>query len=112
MPPDADDASATREWAAQIKEAGWTAIKTLDVDSMWQRYDPECREPAHEPLGRNLSAADLRRAERQMAHLRDGFREDVDISVHCHWALDLRDAIALKSAWRRGGPAGWRIRSR
>ena len=102
-PPDPDDGAACREWAAQMKAAGWTAIKTLDVDSMWQRYDTGCREPAHEPLGRSLSATDLRRAERQMAHLRDGFGDDVDIAVHCHWTLDLPDAIALAervAPWR------------
>lgn len=95
MPPDADDAAACADWAAGMKAAGWTAIKTLDVDSMWQRYDPECREPGHEPLGRSLTASDLRRAERQMGHLRDGFGDDVDIAVHCHWSLDLPDAVAL-----------------
>lgn len=103
MPPDADDPGACHEWAAQMVEAGWTAIKTLDVDSMWQRYDPEFKEPGHQPLGRSLSAADLRRAERQMANLRDGLGDDVDIAVHCHWALDLPDAIALAervAPWR------------
>jgi len=95
-PDHAEALSACKEYAQQVKAAqGWTAIKTIDVDSMWQRYDPECQEPGHEPLGRTLTLKDLRLAEQIMDNMRQAFGEDYDIAVHCHWALDLRDAQLL-----------------
>jgi L-alanine-DL-glutamate epimerase-like enolase superfamily enzyme len=96
LPERAHELSGCMEWAARLKdEEGWTAIKTIDVDSMWQRYDPECREDGHEPLGRSLSEKDLKLAETIMVNLRKAFGDDYDIAVHCHWALDLRDAQRL-----------------
>lgn len=95
-PAHAESLSACKEYAARIKEQeGWTAIKTIDVDSLWQRYDPDCREHGHEPLGRSLTLKDLRLAETIMDNMRQAFGEDYDIAVHCHWALDLRDAQRL-----------------
>lgn len=45
-PDGADDPAVCRDYATQIKdEQGWSAIKTIDVDSLWQRYDPESRQP-------------------------------------------------------------------
>jgi L-alanine-DL-glutamate epimerase-like enolase superfamily enzyme len=95
LPPHLEEYSACEEYAAKTREEGWTAIKTLDVDTMHQRYDPQFREPGHEPLARTLSAADLKRSEKIMANLRRAFGDEFDIAVHCHWALDLRDALAL-----------------
>ncbi len=95
LPPHLEDYSACEEYAAQTREEGWTAIKTLDVDTMYERYDPGFDEPGHEPLARTLSAADLARSEKVMANLRRAFGDEFDIAVHCHWALDLRDALAL-----------------
>lgn len=95
-PDHAESLSACKEYAEQIKsEQGWTAIKTIDVDSMWQRYDPECREPGHEPLARTLTLKDLRLAETIMGNMRLAFGENYDIAAHCHWSLDLCDAQQL-----------------
>lgn len=99
MPADLLDPAACRDWAAQLRdEQGYTAIKSVDVDSTWQRVDPQCREPGHEPLARTLTTADLRRSERSMDNLRAAFGEEFDIAVHCHWRLDLPDATRLARA--------------
>lgn len=95
-PDGADDPAVCRDYAAQIKdEQGWSAIKTIDVESLWQRYDPESRQPGHESLSRSLTEADLRLSERIMQNMRTAFGDDFDIIVHCHWMLDLRDAQRL-----------------
>ena len=95
-PDGADDLAACRDYADRLKdEQGWTAIKTIDVDSMWQRFDPACKQPGHEPLGRSLTEADLKLSERIMQNMRTAFGDDYDIIVHCHWMLDLRDAQRL-----------------
>ena len=94
-PPGAEDLSVCEEYAAELAEPGYTAIKTIDADSLWQRYDPECREPGHEPMGRNMTPGDLKLAEQIMSNMRRAFGDDCGIAVHCHWALDLRDALAL-----------------
>ena len=96
LPAHADELSSCRECAAELKdEQGWSAIKTIDVDSMWERYDPNCLEHGHEKTGRSLSTKDLKLAEKIMANMREAFGDDFDIAVHCHWALDLRDAQRL-----------------
>jgi L-alanine-DL-glutamate epimerase-like enolase superfamily enzyme len=95
-PDRADELFACMDYAAQIRdEQGWTAIKTIDVDSMWQRYDPDCREVGHEPFSRSLSEKDMKLAEKIMGNMRRAFGDDYDIAVHCHWMLDLRDAQRL-----------------
>lgn len=105
-PMHAEDLSVCKDYAARIKdEEGWTAIKTIDADSLWQRYDPECRQHGHEPLSRSLTAADLRLAETIMANMRTAFGDDYEIAVHCHWALDMRDALSLAQRVAPYGPA-------
>ena len=94
-PAHADESSACAEYAAKIKEEGWTAIKTIDADTLWERYDPEFKQHGHEPLARTLTNADLKLAEKIVANMRLAFGDDFDIAVHCHWALDLRDALRL-----------------
>ena len=37
----------------------------------------------------------MKLAEKIMDNMRQAFGDDYDISVHCHWALDLRDAQRL-----------------
>lgn len=95
MPDDILSLASCQEYAARIREQGWTAIKTADVESLGLRYDPQYKEVGHERMSRRLTALDLKRAEKAMENLRIAFGEDFDIAVHCHWAFDLRDAIEL-----------------
>jgi len=39
-------------WADELRAEGWTAIKTVDVESLSARYDPEYREVGHERMSR------------------------------------------------------------
>jgi L-alanine-DL-glutamate epimerase-like enolase superfamily enzyme len=93
--PNLIDLGACKELAAQIKSQGWTAIKTIDVESQWRYYDPEMREPGREPLSRRITMQDLRRTEKMMDNLRQAFGEDYEIAVHCHWSYELREAQRL-----------------
>ncbi len=106
-PLGAEDISVCREYASRVKdEQGWTAIKTIDADTLWQRYDPDCFAVGHDRHARSLSPEDLKLAERIMANMRSSFGDDFGIAGHCHWALDTRDALTLagrvapyRSAW-------------
>jgi L-alanine-DL-glutamate epimerase-like enolase superfamily enzyme len=95
MPADILSRDSVNEWASQVKAEGWTAIKTVDVESLGARYDPEYAEVGHERMSRRLTSADMRRTECAMQNLRLAFGDDFDIALHCHWALDLPDALSL-----------------
>ena len=95
LPADILSLDCCREYAAKTRQEGWTAIKTMDVEGLGLRYDPQYQEPGHERLSRRLTALDLKRAEKAMQNLRLAFGEDFDIAVHCHWAFDLRDGLEL-----------------
>ncbi len=95
MPADILDADSVQAWADEIKAEGWTAVKTVDVESLGARYDPDYREVGHERMSRHLTTQDLARTERGLQNLRRSLGEDFDIAVHCHWALDLPDALTL-----------------
>ena len=84
-----------KEYAGMLREQGYTAIKTIDVEGLPLRYDPAFCEPGHEKLNRRLTALDQKRAEQIMRNIRLAFGEDYDVAVHCHWALDLRDSLEL-----------------
>lgn len=94
-PPDGLSLESCKEYASKLLSQGWTAIKSIDVDSLAQRYDPQYKEAGHEPFTRHLTTLDLKRTTQFLENLRLAFGEDFDIAVHCHWSLDLRDAITL-----------------
>ncbi|HZO98697.1 MAG TPA: mandelate racemase/muconate lactonizing enzyme family protein [Terriglobia bacterium] len=98
-PKDMLDPASCREFAAAIKSHpyGITAVKS-DADSFPQKYDPEFREPGHEPGSRHLTRKDLSRIARGFSNLREALGEDIDIAVHCHWEFDWVDALELARA--------------
>ncbi len=85
-----------REFAAKLKSHyfGITAIKA-DADNYPRKYDPENREPGHDPVTGHLTAKDLSRIEQGFGNLRAAVGDDIDIAVHCHWEFDLIDALQL-----------------
>ncbi len=90
------DPASCREYAAYVKTHpyGITAVKS-DADSYPRKYDPDFREPGHEPHNRNLTRKDLERIAQGFANLRDALGDDIDIAVHCHWEYDWMDALQL-----------------
>jgi L-alanine-DL-glutamate epimerase-like enolase superfamily enzyme len=96
QPADALDPASCREFAAMIKSHPYhiTAIKS-QADSYPQQYDPQFREPGHEPSSRHLTRKDLSRIAQGFANLREAVGEDIDIAVHCHWEFDWIDALEL-----------------
>jgi L-alanine-DL-glutamate epimerase-like enolase superfamily enzyme len=98
-PQDLLDSASCREFAAALKSHpyGITAVKS-DADSFPAKYDPQFREPGHEPYSSHLTPKDLARIARGFANLREALGEDVDIAVHCHWEFDWIDALELARA--------------
>ena len=98
-PQDMLDPASCREFAAALKSHpyGITAVKS-DADSFPAKYDPQFREPGHEPYSSHLTPKDLARIARGFANLREALGEDVDIAVHCHWEFDWIDALELARA--------------
>ena len=94
-PEGAHEKSVCEEYAAKIRAEGWTAVKTVDADSLYERYDPQFKLPGHQPLSRALVPEDFRLADRMTANMRAAFGDQFDIAVHCHWACSLRDARRL-----------------
>jgi L-alanine-DL-glutamate epimerase-like enolase superfamily enzyme len=98
-PKDMLDPASCREFAAALKSHpyGITAVKS-DADAFPAKYDPQFREPGHEPNSRHLTRKDLERIGKGFANLREALGEDVDIAVHCHWEFDWIDALELARA--------------
>ena len=98
-PRDMLDPASCREFASALKSHpyGITAVKS-DADAFPARYDPQFREPGHEPYSGHLTSKDLARIARGFANLREALGEDVDIAVHCHWEFDWIDALNLARA--------------
>ena len=98
-PKDMLDPGSCREFAAALKvhPYGITAVKS-DADAFPAKYDPEFREPGHEPNSRHLTRKDLDRIARGFANLREALGDDIDIAVHCHWEFDWIDALELARA--------------
>lgn len=98
-PKDMLDPASCREYAAELKSHpfGITAVKPA-ADSFPAQYDPQFREPGHEPYSSHLTPKDLARIARGFANLREALGEDVDIAVHCHWEYDWIDALELARA--------------
>ena len=95
-PKDMLDPASCREFAAMLKSHpfGITAIKS-DADNYPRKYDPEGREPGHDPVTGHLTSKDLSRIEKGFGQLREAVGEDIDIAVHCHWEFDWIDALQL-----------------
>jgi len=98
-PKDMLDPVSCREFAAALKSHpfGITAVKS-DADLFPAKYDPQFREPGHEPDSSHLTRKDLSRIAQGFANLREAVGEDVDIAVHCHWQFDWIDALELARA--------------
>jgi len=98
-PRDMLDPASCREFASALKSHpyGITAVKS-DADAFPARYDPQFREPGHEPHSSHLTRKDLERIARGFANLREALGDDVDIAVHCHWEFDWIDALELARA--------------
>lgn len=76
---------------------GITAVKS-NADSYPAKYDPQFREPGHEPNSRQLTKKDLLCIAKGFGNLREAVGDDIDIAVHCHWEFDLIDALELARA--------------
>ena len=62
------------------------------------KYDPEFKEPGHEPNSRHLTNKDLDRIAQGFQNEREAVGADIDIAPHCHWEYDLIDALELARA--------------
>jgi L-alanine-DL-glutamate epimerase-like enolase superfamily enzyme len=93
------DPASCREFASYVKNhrLGITAVKT-NADNFALKYDPQFKEPGHEPNSRHLTNKDLDRIAQGFHNLREAVGEDVDIAAHCHWEYDLIDALELARA--------------
>jgi L-alanine-DL-glutamate epimerase-like enolase superfamily enzyme len=98
-PKDMLDLASCAEFAAAIKSHpfGITAIKS-DADSFPRKYDPQSREPGHDPVTGHLTPKDIARIGKGFGQLRAAVGEDIDIAVHCHWEFDWPDALELARA--------------
>ncbi len=98
-PQDMLDPSSCREFAAALKSHpfGITAVKS-DADAFPAKYDPQFREPGHDPNTGHLTPKDISRIAKGFANLREAVGEDIDIAVHCHWEFDWIDALELARA--------------
>jgi len=98
-PKDMLDAASCREFVAALRghPYGIRAVKS-DADTFPAKYDPQFREPGHEPNSRHLTRKDLERIGKGFANLREALGDDIDIAVHCHWEFDWIDALELARA--------------
>ncbi len=98
-PQDILDPASCREFAATLKNHpyGITAVKS-DADAFPMKYDPQNREPGHEPNGTHLTPRDLARIGKGFSNLREALGDDIDIAVHCHWEFDWIDALGMARA--------------
>lgn len=98
-PKDMLDPASCRDYASYIKNhpLGITAVKAAP-DNFPMKYDPQFKEPGHEPNSRHLTNKDIDRAAQGFHNLREALGNDIDIIVHCHWEFDLIDALELARA--------------
>jgi len=84
-PRDLADKDSCLEFAARMKEEGWTAAKGNSLrDQQWNRID-----------NRRMSNVEVERNAKAYAQLREAVGWEFDIAVHCHWELDFDSAIRL-----------------
>jgi L-alanine-DL-glutamate epimerase-like enolase superfamily enzyme len=93
------DPASCREFASYVKNhrLGITAVKT-NADNFALKYDPQFKEPGHEPNSRHLTNKDLDRIAQGFQNEREAVGADIDIAAHCHWEYDLIDALELARA--------------
>jgi L-alanine-DL-glutamate epimerase-like enolase superfamily enzyme len=89
-------------WRDQVQEAKaekykWTAFK-FQGDGVPPKADPEFNEPGHDPYGRGLTHADIRRIVKGMETVRETLGPDADFAVEAHWHYDTGDVIRLARA--------------
>jgi L-alanine-DL-glutamate epimerase-like enolase superfamily enzyme len=89
-------------WRDQVQEAKaekykWTAFK-FQGDGVPPKADPEFKEPGHDPYGRGLTHADIRRIVKGMETVRETLGPDADFAVEAHWHYDTGDVIRLARA--------------
>src|SRR5262249_1539949 len=68
------------------------------ADAYPRKYDPQMREPGHDPVTGHLTLRDLSRLRKGFTQLREAVGEGIDIAVHCHWEFDWMDALQLARA--------------
>ena len=93
------DPASCREFASYVKNSklGITAVKT-NADNFVLKYDPQYKEPGHEPHSRHLTNLDLDRIAQGFQNEREAVGKEIDIAAHCHWEYDLIDALELARA--------------
>jgi L-alanine-DL-glutamate epimerase-like enolase superfamily enzyme len=89
-------------WRDQVQEAKaekykWTAFK-FQGDGVPPKADPGFKEPGHDPYGRGLTHADVRRIVKGMETVRESLGPDADFAVEAHWHYDTGDVIRLARA--------------
>jgi L-alanine-DL-glutamate epimerase-like enolase superfamily enzyme len=89
-------------WRDQVQEAKaekykWTAFK-FQGDGVPPKADPGFKEPGHDPYGRGLTHADIRRIVKGMETVRETLGPDADFAVEAHWHYDTGDVIRLARA--------------
>lgn len=76
------------EFAARMKQGGWTAAKVgILRDQDWRRLD-----------NRRISNVEVNRNAQGYANLREAVGWEFDIAVHCHWEFDFDSALRLAQA--------------
>jgi L-alanine-DL-glutamate epimerase-like enolase superfamily enzyme len=89
-------------WRDQVQEARaekykWTAFK-FQGDGVPPKADPQFTEPGHDPYGRGLTHADIRRIVKGMETVRETLGPEADFAVEAHWHYDTGDVIRLARA--------------
>jgi L-alanine-DL-glutamate epimerase-like enolase superfamily enzyme len=96
-PADFLDPASCREWAAMVKEHryGFEAVKT----DIRRAGDPYGLVPGDARFNsRQLSLHDLEINAKGFANVREALGDRFEIAVHCHWELDMSDALNLARA--------------
>ncbi|HMF74915.1 MAG TPA: mandelate racemase/muconate lactonizing enzyme family protein [Bryobacteraceae bacterium] len=91
--------SAWREMVQRSKAErwGWTAFK-FQGDGVPRVFDPENKEPGHDPYLRSLTRQDIGRIVKVMETVREELGQAPDMAIECHWRYDTRDVIELAKA--------------
>jgi L-alanine-DL-glutamate epimerase-like enolase superfamily enzyme len=91
--------SAWRELVQRSKAErwGWTAFK-FQGDGVPRVFDPDYKEPGHDPYLRNLTRQDIGRISKIMEAVREELGPGPDMAIECHWRYDTRDVIDLAKA--------------
>ena len=106
-PRDFLDPASCREWAAMVKghRYGFEAVKT----DIRRAGDPYGFFPADARFNsRQLSLHDLEINAKGFANVREALGDRFEIAVHCHWELDMSDALNLARAVAPIQPCGSR----